>query len=168
MSETPKAGDKVRVVYEGVVQSLMDGTLELDGYRDFYIGPGSRSQANVEILERADDPSKDPVGTLRKSPSHLFVKTGNRDYPWYGLGMQLGGEYDIYVRNYPVVGVVPGSPAEKSKIEFYQSPTTELWYRVQGDKTEFFATDGLWYSSFVGAGTVRSFTRLDSDPTDGR
>lgn len=174
MSETPKVGDKVRVAYEGTVVNPGFGGLHLPGTLDMQC-----FLADVEILERADDPSKDPVGTVRQStagsrPGAPYIKTAAPRYPWKRLevwqsGEQLHGNYNESMVGWPIIGVVPGSPADKPEVKFYQSPTTELRYRVQGNKAEFFSTDdGIWYPSFVGADTVRSFTRLDSDPTDGR
>lgn len=63
---TPKPGDKVRVTYEGVV-SPVDG----QAFRtDKGFERSLTDAVSVEVIEPADDPSKDPIGTVRVSAGH--------------------------------------------------------------------------------------------------
>jgi hypothetical protein len=71
--EKPRKGDKVRVSYEamyddppnypGLIVSL---GIDVDGNERWADVP---PWATVEVLERADDPSKDLVGAIRRQPS---------------------------------------------------------------------------------------------------
>ena len=69
MSElTPQPGDKVRVttVREGVVKETGDLYFTMDmGEHLSHTYDRRDSRSTVEILERADDPSRDPIGTIR-------------------------------------------------------------------------------------------------------
>lgn len=111
-------GDKVRVtdVYEGVVSELVsDGgfyedTVRFEGGKYRSLGVPGRT---FEVLERADDPSKDPIGAVRSLPSGVVVARklwASGQSGWipfetdgvYQLGAELTGE---------VIGAVPNTPA---------------------------------------------------------
>lgn len=102
-------GDKVRFSYEGVVTAL--------GEREFTLGNGLKFEytaapgypQTIEILERADDPSRDLVGTVR---ANQFVKLSDHiGRNWWDLcvGCWTSGGDDL--ADCPVTGAVPGSPA---------------------------------------------------------
>lgn len=65
----PEPGDKVRVIYEGVYTRY--GTV-LHPSR-LALGFDIPSGSTVEVIEPADDPSKDPIGTVRRSPNGILV-----------------------------------------------------------------------------------------------
>jgi hypothetical protein len=60
-----------------------------------------------------DDPSKDPVGTVRQHPGGGSVaKSENPNYPWRGVNVPGGENFGtVEVRGWPVIGAVPGTPA---------------------------------------------------------
>jgi hypothetical protein len=161
MSETPKLGDKVRITYEGTAVNPGFGGIHLPGTLDLQ---GVRTE--VEILERADDPSKDLVGTVREYEPYrlVYVKVSVNQWVRVGNPSNLSDSSMEFTRS---IGVVPGSPADKPEYEYYQGEFSP--YRVQGDKVEYFArTPKSWYPSVVKASYIRTLAWLDSDPTDGR
>lgn len=64
-----------------------------------------------------DDPSADPVGTVRRAPSGLpHVKVSFNGSPWMVVAdgsWAVNWSSDKDVRNWPIVGTVPESPAAK-------------------------------------------------------
>lgn len=115
MSETPRRGDRVRVTYEGTVcdPTHLGTNLQLltDG-----MWPIVPKSARVEILERADDPARDPIGTVREEldRSATYVRTAQgwmtvHDPRHTGIGGVFA--YDDSVSRAPIIGVVPGTPA---------------------------------------------------------
>lgn len=187
----PRKGDKVRLVIEGEVGSTYASAAL--GFKNGPVIPGYVVQsAKVEILERADDPSKDPVGTVRRSVSLTYTKSEhagcNGNLPW----VRLTG--DGNVRTYsdgevvglPVIGAVPGTPAAEAaeeplaewerellepEYEYYRGEPHPLAYRLHGDTVEYYSDDDAswkwdgddgWW-----AGVIRkSWTRLDGKPSD--
>jgi hypothetical protein len=118
MSDTAKPGDRIRVTVEGTVAYGADDFIRFkEGYSVV------TTHAEVTVLERADDPSKDPVGTLRGNDGWLLVRRetgGSRITPWMLISypdrkvvIRFGWEH-FQVEEYPVIGVVPWSPADKS------------------------------------------------------
>lgn len=108
----PQPGDKVRVTIEDVVRE--NGTYE--GHWRVEDG-----RASVEIVERADDPSRDPIGQWRAvHGTHLYRK-GRKGDSTVWRDVQTGEEFsDDYVRNFPrvqiaVTGAVPGTPAAQAQ-----------------------------------------------------
>lgn len=72
-------------------------------------------------LASMDDPSKSPVGEVRRNPQGSYVSirvdriTADEGYtyPWlavYSNGTTGGDSHDT-VRGWPVIGAVPGTPA---------------------------------------------------------
>jgi hypothetical protein len=114
----PEPGDKVRVTYEGVYTRY--GTVQHPARRflSFEIPSGS----TVEVLESADDPSKDPVGTVRAmggeehgdlGPVAQKIHDNNIQYCWAWLrwdGYQFLSSDSMVGRK--IIGYVPGTPAE--------------------------------------------------------
>jgi hypothetical protein len=97
-----KPGDRVRVTYETFVDP--GGHFRGESTLQYY-------GATVEVIEPADDPSKDPVGTVRRTPRTLArqVVKVRRNY-WVFVRDQDSEPLrfsDTDVREYPVVGAVP-------------------------------------------------------------
>jgi hypothetical protein len=127
MSETPKVGDKVRLTLDGSVCRSDGGDVQVrlnDLWGTYTVPLGS---PEMEILERADDPASDPIGTVRRSGDGLYagesyVKTAYPEYPWVSLSRghedgdswRLSGNGDRYVVGWPIIGAVPGTPAAAS------------------------------------------------------
>lgn len=108
MSEVqPQPGDKVRVTYETVVRN--DGS---------YIG---RSMLNtpealndtVEVLERADDPSRDEVGTVAELDGDIWVKRAENS--WWPIAQEFRHRSNNKMHGRVVTGAVPGTPAAQAR-----------------------------------------------------
>lgn len=128
--ETPQPRDRVRVIYEGMADEFDDhGRLARvtdSGTNGDWISYIPES-ATVEVLERADDPSRDPIGTFRREnhteendpPGHSIWQAfedsyGNRR--WLCVFSTTHGNRgetltDNQVVGMKVVGYLPGSPA---------------------------------------------------------
>jgi hypothetical protein len=110
---TFKPGDRVQVAYEGVVAGVnADGSID-------YLGAGHHlpKGATVELIERADDPSKDPVGTVRRDPreGNTYIRSDYNDlYPWISFGPMTGVQHHRVV-GWEVIGAVPGTPAAEAQ-----------------------------------------------------
>lgn len=120
----PRKDDRVRVVLDGryVRESDLedhDGGfagcfVDVDGVL-LYVPPS----ATVEVLERADDPSKDPEGTQRLveydcEPARVFTASedGAFDNRWVALN---GATYsDAEIAGSKVIGAYPGTPAAEA------------------------------------------------------
>lgn len=116
----PQPGDKVR--FTGHAHRGQEGTWVRE---DLVILGGTpvRNPFEFEVLERADDPTQDPIWTVRevepKPPaamSNTVVKFG--DSYWL-YPSKLGNGYGrldwATVRESKVVGVVPGTPAAEAQ-----------------------------------------------------
>jgi hypothetical protein len=112
----PQPGDKVRVtIYY---------TVDPSGH---YVGKSIADEdyVAVEVLEPADDPSKDPVGTLRREEKGggfaVYVKAGSPAGGTWVLihtsepGVLADRFPDGFVAGFPVVGSVPGTPAAEDE-----------------------------------------------------
>lgn len=135
MSE-PKPGDRVRVTYEATVyigQPLERGVLRDDKQLQYTVPDG----ATIELIEPADerdqpkgdlacdkcgsriveDPSIDPVGTVRRRRDYPLSRPAIRQdrtgAPWRTLS---GSYYDHdEVTGWEVIGTVPGTPAAEAE-----------------------------------------------------
>ena len=174
MSERPKVGDVISVTLTGKYNELPSGAGYIGENPGRWVFP---SYAKVEILEPADDPSKDPVGTVRGERGWSFVcreRAGTNIGPWVLVTRPFGQRVirfsweDSQVTGFPIIGVVPGSPADKPQAEFYRG--LDSGYRILGDEVRFYdPTEKVWrLSGFTVEKARRTLTRLDSDPTDGR
>lgn len=120
----PRKGDRVRwtrmrpQVIEGILEdvdgdayAIRDGELRLHACQT--------EDVTVEVLERADDPSSDEVGTVRKDPEYgeVVAKVSlsrEEGRPWHSFD---GGSTvtDQRVKEWPVIGAVPGTPAAEAQ-----------------------------------------------------
>lgn len=112
----PQRGDRIRVVFEGVLadpnyhRDFVENVYRLTDGRMF-----SRHDCAIEILERADDPARDLVGTVRQdSAGHVYVKEGPEVLPWSRLsdGTKVANQGMIGMG---ISGVVPGSLAAAAR-----------------------------------------------------
>lgn len=180
MSTTPRPGDIVRVSYETTV----DDEGHYRGKK--YVGPGCRGVHNhtVEVIGLADDPAKDPVGTVRQTPHGPAVRCAVRPGLDEWLLITESSEFHL-VNTYdtramtlnarddqaPVIGVVPGTPADVSENgavtemcswRVPQNGTTLYCRRVKGHPGDHdFSSAGTThhFERQYGADTTRHFAR---------
>jgi hypothetical protein len=103
-----KPGDKVRVTYE----ATWDYPNAFNDYTDPF-----PEGATVELIERADNPANDLVGTVRehKYDTGVMVKTGGG---WRLVGNGWNGDTtwdDTDCSLSKVIGAVPGTPAAEAQ-----------------------------------------------------
>ena len=140
-----RKGDKVRVAFEAEVTNVREDGQRLwvyhAGVADTYL-----NVSDVELIERADDPSRDPAGTVRRSKDGKIavrVREGG-EQSWFQLEIgenAWGWLFDDWVTGWPVIGVMPGTPAwdawQKGELrgapEFPGKAESELWV---GDGSE--------------------------------
>ncbi len=165
MSETPQHGDKVRVSYEGTWYQTPRNTIGLVKLEDGRF-KGLPSGTTVEILEHADDPANDPIGTLRKETIDegysLWGKLPRFTYPpkagttWRLIETTMSQSTDFVmirsdalVQSFPVVGSIPGTSADK-----LMSPKVTVEHSDPEPDRELVYTDdnGLVWSFSVGHG----------------
>lgn len=121
-----RPGDEVEVRIPGVVS--LDGTIfNLNGNR---LWASARHVAadggEVVVTLPVDHPSRDPVGTVRGDATEIWVKVNryddaaenfdppHDDYTGVWWNIMCTGEEERTgdaVEEFPVIGVVPGSPA---------------------------------------------------------
>jgi hypothetical protein len=115
---TPRKGDKIkltakpRVIVGELEELTSDGFLRLDGDVGHIRDPRNW---DVEILERADDPSRDPVGTVAEFEDLVWVKTGER--VWVEVGDPDHFRADAALGGREITGAVPGTPAAEAQGE---------------------------------------------------
>jgi hypothetical protein len=105
---TPKPGDKVRVTYEAEYQPGRSYT------------PGNMLcwDLAVEVIEPADDPSKDPIGTVRAHDGHQWVRINFGEYiscAWVCVDWNVRPRGHYEMQESTVVGAVPGTPAAEAE-----------------------------------------------------
>lgn len=101
-------GDKVQVSYETQVNN--------EGWffgRDFH-GPSfpEVKQYKVEVLEPADNPANDPVGTVASLGATIWVKTAS---DWRCVTEQWPSVYEEDFNGCTIIGAVPGTPAAQAQ-----------------------------------------------------
>jgi hypothetical protein len=120
--DKPRKGDLVRVTYEGVYAPTPHGPLLLTD------GCPKRSifdDARVEVLERADDPAKDKLGTLRREAHDdalvIYMKTAVDANGWWtavysnAAGI-IGKRFDNqFVAEFTIFDSCPGTPAAEAE-----------------------------------------------------
>jgi hypothetical protein len=114
MSEKLKPGDKVRVTTPAEYRENMGGFghwVRIDG-KEIDLP----ADATVELIERADDPSRDPSGTVRTLDGEAYVRIQpgsaivSEIYTW--LEVATGGANTCGVmEGSAIIGAVPGTPA---------------------------------------------------------
>ncbi len=130
----PQPGDRVRVTYEGTYLRPHD---HQDGCHVVKVPDDTNTRvtlrsATVEVLERADDPSKDEVGTVRRSPDGKVVAKGSRiNFPWANLSAPKGDDsyHSNAVAGWPVIGAVPGTPAAANDPAEFMRKITKVFRR---------------------------------------
>jgi hypothetical protein len=125
-----KPGDRVRVTYETEYAQggyhLPRGTLFVNH--------------TVELIQAADDPSQDPVGTVREWGGRAFALTYSEDnrFPWVAISVDSGGANGHGVmEGTPIIGAVPGTPAAKAQKpqpkRVFRDSSKDLWFEVMPD-----------------------------------
>jgi hypothetical protein len=132
----PEPGDKVRVTYEGIYTKY--GTV-LHSSR-LSLGFEIPSGSTVEVLESADDPSKDPVGTVADLSSGCpIVKIGPDQWVtvWPGRPSSKVEVFSNgFVKDRKVIGAAPGTPAAEPRCRYFQEGDYgHVQWRVQPDGT---------------------------------
>jgi hypothetical protein len=111
---TPRKGDKVKLTPKrreivGEAIEITDQCIRLASGPDVYVF----EYFDVEILERADDPSRDPVGTVAEFEDLVWVKTG--EWVWVEVGDPDHFRVDAAITGRTVTGAVPGTPAAEAQ-----------------------------------------------------
>lgn len=110
-----RKGQRVRVTYETTYLGKQGGRLRL-------AHPAFEDQLSVcqvlpEHVEPIDDPTSDPIGTVRLRREGLYVKVHDEDFSWCLIGQT--DDRDFWRDNSgmkndsSIVGAVPRSPADK-------------------------------------------------------
>jgi hypothetical protein len=139
----PKPGDRVRVTetVTGGVQAVRNGEIDI-----LVHGGGHRTVstvgATVEVIQPADDPSEDPVGTVRENTGGYgggYVRTklpGSTDPVWLHTVQGFTASDDDVTLG-PIVGVVPGTPAAEAqkpaKVRVFKDSDGDYWYEREPD-----------------------------------
>jgi hypothetical protein len=120
--DKPRKGDKVRIGVDAEYVREGDPADHDGGFAGWIVTIAGAmvylpTDATVEVLERADDPSKDPIGTVRRRPDGVVAaKSPNPDYPWRGFGEPCGENFaTVSVIGWPIIGSVPGTPAAEAE-----------------------------------------------------
>lgn len=99
-------GDRVRLTALPPASGSIESTVDANGH---FLGWAiwSNAQGDVEIIEPADDPSKDPVPTFRRSPEtgDLYARVAD-DEDW----RSLTSAYTNWKANSEVVGWEKSDP----------------------------------------------------------
>jgi hypothetical protein len=107
----PRKGDRVRVTYEAewaAPTQVGRYTRRENGYLTV------PEDATVEVIEPADDPSKDLVGTVRAWADGPYVRSDRDPYwPWVPVHRDGGNDHRSMTGT-KIIGVVPGSPAAEA------------------------------------------------------
>lgn len=115
-----KAGDEVRATFTGTVQEArsVDGSVRYvhltypeDEPGSFHYVPES---AIVELVKPVDDPSTDPIGTVRvcgDEETWVHVKRDPAETAWRCAGQDLFEGNHRHMAGTDVVGAVPNTPA---------------------------------------------------------
>jgi hypothetical protein len=127
--ETPRKGDKVRVTYDAVVVDPDNGLVTLEVAEGWFDAPPS---ASFEVLERADDPSRDEIGTTATTGNRPWVKVDiNR---WVNPSYELSDRSDGWMTGRRVTGAVPGTPAAEAQRDRAESGEACDNYDPKGTK----------------------------------
>lgn len=117
-----KVGAKVRITYEDTVREVTALGFKLSEQLGYFPHEGVSSR-KVEVVQPAPDgPEDDPIGTVRQAPYGTpYIKSRRANVPWTSLdsmaGDQLSGCRDVTVANWPIIGIVPGSQADKPNLK---------------------------------------------------
>lgn len=128
---TPQLGDRVRWTRPVSIEGVLD-EVTVDGYRirdkEGRVHLCQAEGASVEVLERADDPSANLVGSLRRedhddkgfslhaADAAPTTRLGTRWHCIYSTAPGNVGELLSHeeVAGFPVVGSLPGTPAAEA------------------------------------------------------
>ena len=115
MSDTDfRPGDKIRITHEITVDRMGETCDQAAYAREGGLYMWNRSHSTVELIERADDPSKDLIGTVRRITYPLIKVRPNAWVYVHVHDHRIVPLSDADVRGKPVIGAVPGTPAYDS------------------------------------------------------
>lgn len=105
-----KPGDEIEITYRTTVRP--DGH-----YRGHFLHSGPEADSvKITVIKRADDPSKDPVGTIRENTgtyggTYAFLPENSSGDPvWRHTVVGFEVDSDDSTLG-PIVGAIPGTPA---------------------------------------------------------
>lgn len=116
--DKPRRGDRVRVTFEAEFVNGDDSRHAVvdiaDGMGPVHIGIPAWS--TVEVLERADDPSADLTGSIRRTKAVTCVARerdgGAGFHRW--IAVEINEAFtDDHMRGSHIIGAVPGTPADE-------------------------------------------------------
>lgn len=107
----PQKGDRVRVTYEATYVRAHDIR---EGCHVVRVPDDTNTRvtlasASLEVLEPADDPSKDPIGTVRQSPAGVVVVKPSGAFGWKVV-WDCGATDRDYYADHDVAGWVMCQP----------------------------------------------------------
>lgn len=146
-----RKGDRVRITREITLNEVDADSLNAGKTRSVLL---SLDRSQVELVERADNPANDPIGTVRREDHDgghsVFVKdTGY--HPWVCVFSTASGNTGGSLGNDEVVGMsvtgtVPGTPAAAAAAKDKESsPTVACCHDQDGD---------LWFELASGEWTM--------------
>jgi hypothetical protein len=112
--------------------------------------------ASVEVLERADDPSKDLVGTLRREDhgerGHSIwqrIEDMDGDAQWWcTFSTATGNRWQrldsVAVRGFPVIGSVAGTPAAEAEAREKAVGAAVLREKIRHEEDKQARRDASW------------------------
>lgn len=110
-------GDKVRLtpkpreIIGEVAEIVPDECMRLVSGPDVY----ALRYWDVEVLERADDPSRDSIGTVAELDGHVWIKRSEQW--WQPIPTEVGSRTNSRMTGRTVTGAVPGTPAAQAQGE---------------------------------------------------
>ena len=114
-----KLGDEIRVTFEatytGMTRDGKNFLVDFEGNEGYGLKHTVPGDAVIEVLTPVDDPSNDLVGTVRKTKvfSLSMVKTAEDAWTCLSSVTHDRTYSDRSLEDCPIIGVVPGSPADK-------------------------------------------------------
>jgi len=126
-------GDRVRLTAlppaSGSIESTVDANGQFVGWAAW-----NHAQADVEVIEPADDPSKDLVGTVRRGFTHTYTKI--RPDHWVSFrdsnAKPLQHFDDDMKGASETIGAVPGTPAAEvqkpTTVRVFKDSDGDYWY----------------------------------------
>lgn len=115
-------GDKVRLtpkpreIIGEVAEIVPDECMRLVSGPDVY----ALRYWDVEVLERADDPSRDSIGTVAELDGHVWIKRSEQW--WQPIPTEVGSRTNSRMTGRTVTGAVPGTPAAQAQPAPIQVP----------------------------------------------
>lgn len=177
-------GDTVRVTFETAVRTAGD-------FPGYYLAWHTEVKNHVvEVIERADDPCTDPIGTVRvcgDEETWVHVKRDPAETAWRCAGQDLFEGNHRHMAGTNVVGATPSTPAweawrlgtlrgappfpfidvdqvvPESKLRVFTDKDGEEWRERTPDSFTLYRRDGGWstyYSHYTYEGLSQDYGPL--------